>query len=384
MNQQNFNYKKAAQKLESWFQKNKRDLEWRNNLSPYRVWVSEIMLQQTRVNTVAEYYKKWMQKFPTIEKLAQADLPQVLKVWEGLGYYRRCKNLWETAQFIVKNYQGKIPDSEEKLLNLAGIGKYSAAAICSLAYNQKIPAIDGNVRRVLSRLYCYETEIEKAAATTFFSSTVQKFIQYQSSNIINQALMELGAIVCNQSPQCEICPLSSCCLAYNSNQVLQFPKIKTRIKITPLTMHYWAIQNLEGKFLLCRQNSEQWWQGMWVFPHLFEHKDRSLKSMLVTKNLVATKTKKLQANFPEEIEKPLIQTKNRQAQNKQAQNKQAKKIGSLLHYVTKYKIQVNFWSFLVPQKIFHSPKTAWFSKSELNQISLPKASKSFKELLIKS
>ena len=131
MNQQNFNYKKAAQKLESWFQKNKRDLEWRNNLSPYRVWVSEIMLQQTRVNTVAEYYKKWMQKFPTIEKLAQADLPQVLKVWEGLGYYRRCKNLWETAQFIVKNYQGKIPDSEEKLLNLAGIGKYSAAAIFS-------------------------------------------------------------------------------------------------------------------------------------------------------------------------------------------------------------------------------------------------------------
>lgn len=336
-----------AHRICSWFQKNKRNLAWRNSPNAYNVLVSEIMLQQTRVETVKSYYTAWMKKFPTLEKLANAKLSEVFKLWEGLGYYRRCENLWKTARYIKKNWQGEIPRTKKELLELAGIGDYTASAICSLAYNQKIPAIDCNVKRVISRLYLYKKNIQTNSANQFFEKKITYLLQFAEVKILNQALMELGALICvAKNPNCAICPLQKFCNAFQNKLTNKIPNYPLPKPATSLTMDYWIIENKNKQLLICNPQNTKWWKGMWVFPYFFQ-------------------TKEMEADY-------FLSIKS----NLQFYNSQ--KLGTLKHQVTRYKILANYWLFTEKHQVFDFNLTKnflWLDREKLQHFSLPKASR---------
>ena len=222
-------------KLLVWYDKTKRDLPWRNTKDPYSIWVSEVMLQQTQVKTVIPYYERWIKTLPTIDKLANAPEQKILKLWEGLGYYSRAKNLKKSAKIIYKEMNGKLPSTVKNLQNLPGIGRYTAGAISSIAFGLKAPVLDGNVKRVLSRLFC----INKNGTTSAFENCLwekaENLLPFRRPGDFNQALMELGATVCIPgSPICQQCPLRTICKAFLKNKVNEFPpskKIKSSKKI---------------------------------------------------------------------------------------------------------------------------------------------------------
>ena len=217
-------------KVVEWYQKEKRDLPWRVNIDPYRVWISEIMLQQTRVEAVIGYYHRWMECFPTIESLANAEEIDVLKCWEGLGYYNRARNIHKCAKYCVEHYDGCLPNSYEALLKLPGIGSYTAAAISSICFNEKQSAVDGNVLRVYSRLFMYSEDISKQKTKDMVKAELDKVI-VDTAGDFNQAMMELGACVCiaNGASRCNICPLSDDCLSYQYGKVYDYP-VKSKKK----------------------------------------------------------------------------------------------------------------------------------------------------------
>ena len=211
-------------KLVEWYQKEKRDLPWRMNTNPYRVWISEIMLQQTRVEAVIGYYHRWMQCFPTIHALANAPEMEVLKCWEGLGYYNRARNIHKCAQICVEKYNGELPSTYDELLQLPGIGSYTAAAISSICFNEKQSAVDGNVLRVYSRLFMYGEDISKQKTKDDVKRRLDIVIP-DGAGDFNQAMMELGACVCigNGASRCNICPLCNDCLSYQKGTIYNYP-----------------------------------------------------------------------------------------------------------------------------------------------------------------
>lgn len=197
--------------LLNWYDQNKRDLPWRRERDPYRIWVSEIMLQQTKVDTVIPYYERFMSLFPTLDALADAEEETVLKAWEGLGYYSRARNLHQAVKEVKETYNSKVPDTEE-IHNLRGVGPYTAGAILSIAYGIPAPAVDGNVMRVLSRIFLIEDDIGKATTRKKFEALVNQIISTDKPSDFNQALMELGALICTpRSPSCLLCPVQSHC-----------------------------------------------------------------------------------------------------------------------------------------------------------------------------
>ena len=187
----------------------KRALPWRKTKNPYAIWISEIMLQQTQVNTVVPYYERWMKKFPTVQSLAGASLTEVLKAWEGLGYYRRARNLHETAKTVCEKFGGKFPDSKEELLKLPGIGRYTAGAVSSIAFGNPDPVLDGNVKRVLARILALRDPVDTGRGEKKLWKTAENWVkESKSPGDFNQALMELGALVClPEKPQCGVCPV---------------------------------------------------------------------------------------------------------------------------------------------------------------------------------
>jgi A/G-specific adenine glycosylase len=221
-----------------WFKLNSRDLPWRRTRSPYAIWVSEIMLQQTQVQTVIPYWRRWMRRFPTIRSLARADSDQVLKLWEGLGYYTRARNLHAAARRLVLDRNGRFPGIYDEILNLPGVGRYTAGAICSIAFNQPVPILDGNIIRVLTRLYGIRTNPRKSGTNkrlwNLATAFVQEAAQIQCTNErncsnINQALMELGATVCTpKQPACAKCPVQLHCVARREKKVADIPKLSWR------------------------------------------------------------------------------------------------------------------------------------------------------------
>ena len=213
-----------------WYQKEKRDLPWRVNKNPYRVWISEIMLQQTRVEAVIGYYHRWMDHFPTILSLANAEEIEVLKCWEGLGYYNRARNIHKCAKYCVEHYEGQLPNSYDELLKLPGIGSYTAAAISSICFNEKQSAVDGNVLRVFSRLFMFAEDISKQKTKDRVKEQLDQVI-FGCAGDFNQAMMELGACVCigNGASRCNICPLSQDCLSYQQGKVYEYP-VKSKKK----------------------------------------------------------------------------------------------------------------------------------------------------------
>lgn len=252
--------------LLAWYDSQKRDLQWRINRDPYRVWVSEIMLQQTRVETVKPYYANFMEKFPTVVDLANAPEDEVLKAWEGLGYYSRARNLQAAAREVTARYGGVVPDTPEEIATLKGVGPYTAGAILSIAYEKPEPAVDGNVMRVFSRLLYLTDDIAKPATRIKIEHLVRQVIPEGRAGDFNQALMELGAMVClPRTPQCLTCPVFDYCMARQEGVQEELP-IKGKAKPPrPVDLQV-AIIERDGKVLINKRPDQGLLAGMWEFP----------------------------------------------------------------------------------------------------------------------
>ncbi|MGC6769166.1 A/G-specific adenine glycosylase [Enterococcus sp. LJL51] len=250
-----------------WYEKEKRNLPWRINLDPYRIWISEIMLQQTRVDTVIDYYYRFMEWFPTIKALAEASDERLLKAWEGLGYYSRARNLKAAAQQIISDFEGEMPKSIEEIRELKGIGPYTAGAIGSIAFGLPEPAIDGNVMRVVSRLFEIEADIAKASSRKLFDEAMRLIIDEQRPGDFNQAMMDLGSAICTPtSPKCEACPIQSYCAGYANGTMTSYP-VKSK-KMKPKDVYYIGtiIENKKQEYLVEQRSDKGLLANMWLFP----------------------------------------------------------------------------------------------------------------------
>jgi A/G-specific adenine glycosylase len=245
--------------LINWYLQNKRDLPWREIRNPYPIWISEIILQQTRVAQGLPYFHRFMEKFPTVQALAQATEQEVLHLWQGLGYYSRARNLHACAKLIVNQYNGKFPESYQALMNLPGIGPYTAAAIASFAFMQAVPTVDGNVLRVLARIYADATDIATQKGVSHFFEIAKGLIPAHQPDSFNQAMMELGATVCMPlQPQCDSCPVASFCLAKSKGIQLELPVKSKRTKVKNRYFHYLALKCDEGLFMKERAKGDIW------------------------------------------------------------------------------------------------------------------------------
>lgn len=252
-----------------WYKKNKRTLPWRQTKDPYKVWLSEIILQQTRVTQGLPYYLKFLARFPTVDDLANAAEDQVLKLWQGLGYYSRARNLHATAKMVVDEYGGEFPKTYKGLLKLRGIGDYTASAIASISYNIPEPVVDGNVYRVLSRFYGVELAINSTQGIRYFKQLAREVMDSENIRDYNQALMEFGAIQCApKNPDCEGCPLNDACIARQKNKVDELPIKLNKGKIRNRYFNYLVIIDPNEKTLLQQRKGKGIWQNLWQFPLL--------------------------------------------------------------------------------------------------------------------
>lgn len=223
-----------TQQLKRWFLKERRSLPWRDDPSPYAVWVSEVMLQQTQASVVIPYFERWMEKYPTIEDLAHASLDEVIKEWEGLGYYSRARNLHEGAQFVVNMYGGQLPHRPEELKKIKGLGPYTIGAIRSFAFYQKAAAVDGNVMRVIARLFMVQEDITKTRTIKKIREVTENLLPDEEPWIISEALIELGALICQRKPKCTRCPLKGTCQSFIHGVAEQLPVRSGRKKVESL------------------------------------------------------------------------------------------------------------------------------------------------------
>jgi A/G-specific adenine glycosylase len=242
----------------------RRDLPWRRDRDPYGVWISEVMAQQTRIDTVVPYWQRWMRRFPDVLALADAPLDDVLKQWEGLGYYSRARNLHAAAQLLREEHDGRIPDSVAALRRLPGVGDYTAGAVASMAFQRPEPAVDGNVRRVLARLLD-----EPAPAPALLQDVARALVDPDRPGEFNQALMELGSLVCTpRAPRCDTCPLRAHCAAYHNGTQLQRPAAPSKKKVPEYDVATLVLQRPDGHVLLTRRPENGLLAGMWTFPGL--------------------------------------------------------------------------------------------------------------------
>ncbi len=270
--------RKIQTQLLQWFKKTARDLPWRRTRDPYAIWISEIMLQQTQVATAIPYYHRFLKSFPTVRHLARADLSSVLKAWEGLGYYSRARNLHRAAQEVVSQFGGEIPDAPDDLLRLPGIGRYTAGAILSIAFNQNAPILDGNVKRVLSRLFAISGNPSKTEKRLW--SISGSLLPEGKANAFNQALMELGATLCTpRDPRCLLCPIGNLCRAYALGKPERYPARVVR-KPIPHVHGVGGVIQRDGKVLLVRRPPRGLLGGLWEFPNIETENKERLKQAL--------------------------------------------------------------------------------------------------------
>lgn len=255
------------QKLLAWYDENKRDLPWRRSKNPYHIWVSEIMLQQTRVDTVIPYYERFLDWFPTVESLANAPEERLLKAWEGLGYYSRVRNMQTAARQIMSDFQGEFPSTYEGISSLKGIGPYTAGAISSIAFNLPQPAVDGNVMRVLARLFEVNHDIGNPSNRKIFQAMMEVLIDPERPGDFNQALMDLGSdIEAPVNPRPQESPVKDFSAAYQHGTMDRYPIKAPKKKPIPIYLKALVVQNSQGQFLLEKNESEKLLAGFWHFP----------------------------------------------------------------------------------------------------------------------
>ncbi|WP_053365275.1 A/G-specific adenine glycosylase [Bacillus sp. FJAT-27245] len=258
--------------LISWFRSEQRNLPWREDKDPYKVWVSEIMLQQTRVDTVIPYFRRFMEQFPSIEALADAEEDKVLKAWEGLGYYSRARNLQAAVREVKEKYNGVVPDSPKEIATLKGVGPYTAGAILSIAYGIPEPAVDGNVMRVLSRILLIREDIAKPSARKIFEEAVRKLISHEAPSDFNQALMELGALICTPtSPSCLLCPVREHCQAFHEGEQNALPIKAKKKKPKQVRLAAAVAVDGNGRILIRKRPAEGLLANLWELPSVEVH-----------------------------------------------------------------------------------------------------------------
>jgi len=253
-------------RLLPWYAAHKRDLPWRKTHDPYRIWVAEIMLQQTQVETVIPYYRRWLRRFPTVARLAAAPLDEVLAHWEGLGYYARARNLHRAAKLLVDSSGGQLPQTLEGLRALPGIGVYTAAAIGSIAFGLDAAALDGNLKRVLARIFDVQQDVTSPQGERSLRALAESLVPPGRAGDYNQALMDLGATICTpRAPRCDACPVQTLCEAYRLGVQLERPVPRRRAPV-PRRQAVAAVIRKNGRILLVRRPSEKLLGGLWSFP----------------------------------------------------------------------------------------------------------------------
>ena len=256
--------------LIKWYLQNKRDLPWRNTTNPYLIWLSEIMLQQTRVAQGMPYFFAFTKEFPTVFDLANAEEEKVLKLWQGLGYYSRARNLHKTAQYVANELNGVFPPVYKELLKLKGVGEYTAAAIASFSYNETVPVVDGNVFRVLSRYFDIESDIALPATKKEFTELAYELMPKDNPAIFNQAIMEFGALQCvPKNPDCSVCVFNESCMALQKKKVTVLPVKSKKLKVTNRFFNYLILEDVLGNTLIQKRTSKGIWHNLYEFP-LFE------------------------------------------------------------------------------------------------------------------
>ncbi len=255
-----------AESLITWYKENKRELPWRETTDPYCIWISEIIMQQTRVAQGLEYYNRFIGRFPEVKALAEAPEDEVMKYWQGLGYYSRARNLHTAAKEIVKRWGGIFPADYEQVLSLKGVGEYTAAAICSFAWRLPYAVVDGNVYRVLSRVFDIDMPIDSSAGKKYFAGLAQELLDKKRPDLYNQAIMDFGAIRCvPKSPACIECPLADHCVAYAEGKIERLPVKEGKTVVKPRYFNYLHIHS-QGKTLLSQRREKDIWQNLYEYP----------------------------------------------------------------------------------------------------------------------
>lgn len=253
--------------LIQWYLQNRRNLPWRKTTHPYPIWLSEVMLQQTRVAQGLPYFLKFMEAFPTVFDLANAPEEQVLKLWQGLGYYSRARNLHGTAKYVAGVLGGNFPPNYDGLLKLKGVGDYTAAAIASIAYGEAVPVVDGNVYRVLARYFGIETDISSSGAKKQFTELAASLMPKGKASEFNQAIMEFGALQCvPKNPDCAVCIFTTTCTAFNTGRVNELPVKLKKTKVTNRHFNYLIIKDAQGRSIIQKRTGKGIWHNLYEFP----------------------------------------------------------------------------------------------------------------------
>jgi A/G-specific adenine glycosylase len=255
-----------AERLLAWYERHRRELPWRETTDPYRIWISEVILQQTRVAQGTDYYHRFVERFPDVRSLAEAPTGEVLRLWQGLGYYSRARNLHAAAQAVMSRFEGRFPQTYDEIRSLPGVGDYTAAAIASFAFGLPHAAIDGNVYRWLSRLYGIELPIDMSAGKKQFAELAASLIDRRRPGLFNQAAMEFGALQCTpRSPDCGVCPFSDRCLALAVGTVDKLPVKKAKVEVKSRWFNYLVIR-CNGRILLRQRAPGDIWEGLYEYP----------------------------------------------------------------------------------------------------------------------
>ena len=275
-----------SKKILAWYAENKRDLPWRNTVNPYNIWLSEIMLQQTRVAQGTPYYLKFIENFPTVNDLANASEQKILKLWQGLGYYSRARNLHATAKLVSEKYNGHFPNNYKELLQLKGVGDYTASAIASISFNIPEPVVDGNVYRVLARFFGIALPINSNEGVKYFKALARSVMDMDNIRDYNQGIMEFGAIQCTpRNPNCDDCPLNMNCAALKEKKIGELPIKLKKLKIRHRYFNYLVIIDDNNKTVMQQRVGKGIWQNLYEFPLIELDKNMSLDKSDIDKHL---------------------------------------------------------------------------------------------------
>ncbi|MEE9362528.1 MAG: A/G-specific adenine glycosylase [Cellulophaga sp.] len=270
-----------------WYFVNKRTLPWRNTKDPYRIWLSEIMLQQTKVAQGIPYYKKFVKNFPTVYFLAKSKEEKVLKLWQGLGYYSRARNLHVTAKNIVENYNGDFPDNYKELIKLKGVGDYTASAIASICFDKAVPVVDGNVYRVFARYFGIDKAINSTEGIKYFKQLAHEVMHMENPRDYNQGIMEFGALQCTpKKPKCTSCPLNTGCLALKNNEIEKLPVKLKKLKVRKRYFNYVVVVDALEKTVLRQRIGKGIWQNLYEFPLIESDKEIGIDYIRENLNLI--------------------------------------------------------------------------------------------------
>jgi len=320
--------------LIKWYLENKRDLPWRKTDNPYFIWLSEIMLQQTRVAQGTPYFHSFTTAFPTVFDLAAASEEQVLKLWQGLGYYSRARNLHKTAQFVADELLGKFPDNYNDLLKLKGIGEYTAAAIASFAHNEAVPVVDGNVFRVLSRYFDMETDIASASAKKEFAALAFELMPKDKPALFNQAIMEFGALQCvPKNPNCGLCIFNTSCAALQKKKVDRLPVKSKKLKVRNRYFNYLVVADEIENTIIQKRTSKGIWHNLYEFPLIETEKVEDFEFIV----------KQIQSDFFNENELESLSEINSE---------------SIIHKLTHQHLHIKFWKVQLKGTIKNGIDTA--------------------------